>query len=83
MSYRKTIINQQTGKEETGTVLDIIESSEPIIRLKLENGTLVRIKQSIFEVILMDQKNDKGQDMYNFECNMATKIIKAGDIEDD
>ncbi len=83
MPFRKTMINPQTQKEETGTVLDIIESNEPIIRIKLEDGTLVRIKQSIIEAVRMDQKNENGEEVYNFDCNMIVRVIPVEEQEND
>ncbi|MCY4149584.1 MAG: hypothetical protein OXF73_09625 [Gammaproteobacteria bacterium] len=82
MSFRKNRDNVQTGEPETGTVLDIVEASEPVIRLRLEDGTLVRIKQSILEVMRMDRKNEKGEDVYNFEGSMTIRVIPVEEQED-
>ncbi len=82
MPFRKTVIDPD-GNKQTGTVLEIVESSEPIIRLKLEDGTLVRAKQTILEVMRMDGNNGKGEDLYNFECNMTVRVIPVEEQEDD
>ena len=75
MSYKKTVFNKQTNKKEVGTVLEIIEAKQPIIELKLEDGTLIKIKSSILEVMRLDQKNDKGEYLYNVEGNMKMEFI--------
>ena len=82
MAFKKDIANPVTGKTETGTVLEIVESQEPMIRLKLEDGTLIRVKQSILEVVRMDKKNDNGDDVYSFQSNMAISVTSKEDQKD-
>jgi len=74
MAYKKTIINQQTGKKETGTVLEIVEARQPIIHLTLEDGNLVKVKSSILEIMRLEQKNEKGEYQYRVDGDMRIEF---------
>lgn len=82
MAFKKDITNPVTGKIETGTVLEIVDSHEPMIRLELEDGTLIRAKQSILEVVRMDGKNKEGNDVYTFESSLAVRVTPKEDQKD-
>ncbi len=77
MPFRKNVINPLTGKQETGTELDIVKSNQSVIELELEDGTLMRIKQSIIGVVRLDNKNEKGEDVYDIDGNIKIDIIPA------
>ena len=79
MSYRKTRPHPQTGEQQSGTVLEIVESSEPLTRLKLEDGTLVRLKVSVLEIILMDDPGTDGKAHYDINASLAANIIPPGE----
>ena len=83
MSYRKTRPHPQTGEKQSGTVLEVVESSEPLIRLKLEDGTLVRLKVSVLEIMLMDNPGPDGKPHYDINASLAANIIPPGDQLDD
>ena len=82
LSYRKSRPDPQTGVQQNGTVLEIAESSEPIIRLKLEDGTLVRLKVSIIEVMRMDQPDENGKAIYDLNANLTVSFVEPKDILD-
>ena len=82
MSYRKSRPHPQTGEPQNGTVLEIAESSEPIIRLRLEDGTLVRLKVSIIEVMRMDQPDENGKAVYDLNANMTVSFVETKDMLD-
>ena len=75
MSYRKNRPHPQTGEQQSGTVLEIIESSEPVTRLTLEDGTLVRLKVSIVEIMRMDQPDANGKVVYNLNANLTANFV--------
>ena len=79
MSYRKTRPHPQTGEQQNGTVLEIVESSEPVMRLKLEDGTLVRLKMSVVEIILMDDPGPNGKPAYEVNANLAAIFVPPGE----
>ena len=79
MSYRKTRPHPQTGEQQSGTVLEIAESSEPVTRLKLEDGTLVRLKISVVEIMLMDDPGPDGKPAYELNASLAANFVPPGE----
>ena len=79
MSYRKKRPHPQTGALQSGTVLEITEASEPITRLKLEDGTLVRLKVSILEIVRMDERDENGNAVYDINVNMTSTFVSPED----
>lgn len=75
MSYRKRKSHPITGEIQSGTVLEIVEANEPVIRLTLEDGTLVRVKVSIVEIMRMDNKNENGGLNYDINANLTASFI--------
>ena len=83
MAYRKNVPHPQTGEQRSGTVLDITESSEPVIRLKLEDGTLVRIKISVIEIMRMDELDTNGKPAYDINAQLMANFVPREDQLDD
>ncbi|MCY4238205.1 MAG: hypothetical protein OXC54_10205 [Rhodospirillaceae bacterium] len=74
MPIRKTVNDPVTNKEQTGTVVDIVSANEPMMALKLADGTELRIKNSIMEVLLLDEKDRNGEPIYNFSAQMNVQV---------
>lgn len=83
MAYRKTRPHPQTGQQQKGTVLEIVDSTEPVTRLKLEDGTLVRLKISVVEIMLMDDPGPDGKPAYELNANLAANFVSPGEQLDD
>ncbi|MCY4261398.1 MAG: hypothetical protein OXC91_14185, partial [Rhodobacteraceae bacterium] len=66
MSIRKKVTDPDSGEERIGTVIDIVSANEPVTSLKLSDGTEIRIKNSIIEVVLLDDKDQSGKPNYTF-----------------
>ena len=81
MAFKKKRVNPQTGETETVTVLEIVESSEPAALLKLEDGTLIRAKSSVVEVVRRDEKDANGKDIYDLQGNMTISVTSKEDQE--
>ena len=83
MAFRKSSTHPQTGESCSGTVLDVVESIEPMIRLKLEDGTLVRIKVSVIEVMRMDKPDAGGKLAYSVNAQLNAAFVPPEDQLDD
>ena len=83
MSFRKSRPHPETGESQSGTVLEIVDSSEPMIRLKLEDGTLVRMKVSVIEVMRMDEPGADGKTAYNVNANLSATFVSREEQLDD
>jgi len=82
MPMKKTFKDPLTGEEQTGTVVDIVSANEPMIALELANGTELRIKNSITEVLLLDEKDQNGGPIYNFSAQMNVQVYPPEKAED-
>ena len=74
MPIRKTVIDHVTKKKQAGTVVDIVSANEPMMALELADGTKLRIKNSITEVLLLDEKDQRGEPIYNFSAQMNVQV---------
>ena len=83
MSYRKNRADPLTGKQRSGTVLEITDSSEPVTRLTLEDGTLVRLKVSIVEIMRMDEPDENGKVAYDINANLTATFVPPEEQLDD
>ncbi len=83
MAFRKKRAHPQTGAMERGTVLDVVESSEPVTRLKLEDGTLVRLKISVIEIMRMDEPGADGKPAYELNANLTANFVSPEEQLDD
>ncbi len=83
MAYRKSRPHPQTGELQNGTVLEVVDSSEPMIRLKLEDGTLVRMKISIIEIMRMDEPGTDGKTAYDINASLAATFVSPEELLDD
>ncbi len=83
MAIRKTIVNPDTQKKQTGTVIDIVSANEPMISLTLSDGTVLRIKNSITEVLLLDNegKDQNGDPIYQLSAQMNIQVYPAEKAE--
>ena len=83
MSYRKNRANPLTGEQQSGTVLEITDSSEPVTRLTLEDGTLVRLKVSIVEIMRLAAPADNGTVAYELKANLPAHFVPPEEQLDD
>ena len=80
MSDRRKKVQDQTGNEVEGVVVDVVESTERFSDIRLKDGTLVRIKPVIVEVIRADGKWDKdGNPLYVLRSG---NIVVLDDVDD-
>ena len=74
MAIRKTVFDAATQTEKEGTVIDIVSAQEPMMPLSLADGTEVRIKNTIVEVVKFDHKDKKGEPIYNFVADVKVQV---------
>ena len=83
MAFRRKYTDPTTGQSGIGSVLDIVESSEPVARLKLEDGTRVRIKVSIIEIMKRDEPGPDGKPAYDINAQLTANFVLPEDQVDD
>jgi hypothetical protein len=70
-----TINPDGTITQKTGTLIRVIQSDEPWSEYSLEDGTKLRMKQTIINVVKMDDKDDNGEPMYSIQSQQTLSVI--------
>ena len=79
MAIRKTRTDPATGKTQAGTLLEIVEAVEPVTRLTLEDGTIIRVRLTVTEVMRLDEPDPQGKPTYGMDNQIAITIIPPED----
>jgi hypothetical protein len=62
--------------QEIGTLMAVTDSKEPWSEYTLEDGTKIRLKQTLVNVIrLDDRKNPNGEPVYSIQSQPTMSII--------
>jgi hypothetical protein len=73
---RVPVVNPDgTVSQKTGTLVEIVQSNEPWSEYALEDGTKLRIKQTIVNVVKMDDEADNGDPVYSIQSQQTLSVI--------
>jgi hypothetical protein len=73
---RVPVINQDgTMTHKIGTLVKLIRSDEPWSEYHLEDGTKLRMKQTIINVVKLDEENDNGDPVYSIQSQQTLSVI--------
>lgn len=73
----RTTINVPTPTgiiQKEGTIIDVVESSEVWSSYKLEDGTVLKVKQVLVKVVKLDEKDPTGKPIYLTEAQPIVSI---------
>lgn len=73
-TIRKKIRDEETGEEVVGTVLDVVESRETYSRILLEDGTLIRVRPVIVEVVRIERMSEDGKPAYKIDGQLVMSV---------
>lgn len=62
-------------KEENGTLMDIKTINEPWSEYTLEDDTVIRIKQTIIQIVKLDKLRDDGETQYSIQAQPIMNVI--------
>jgi hypothetical protein len=75
-----TVINPIDGRPIEGFEVPVLESTERWTDVKLEDGSLLRIKPSVLSAIrIPGQFDQEGNPMYMLRANNAMMVVEAKD----
>ena len=74
VTIRKKLRDDETGEEVLGTVVEVVESKESSSRILLEDGTLLRLRPVIVEVIRIEATSDEGNPTYKIDGQLVLSI---------
>jgi hypothetical protein len=61
--------------QETGTLIKVIQSEEPWSENSLEDGTKIRMKQTVVNVVKLDKPADNGEPIYSIQTQQTLSVI--------
>jgi hypothetical protein len=64
-----------TVTQKIGTLVKVVEAAEPWSEYSLEDGTKLRMKQVIINVVRMDDKDDNGDFMYSVQSQQTLVVV--------
>jgi hypothetical protein len=64
-----------TVTPKIGTLVKVVEASEPWSEYRLEDGTKLRMKQTIINVVRLDEKDDNGNPMYSIQSQQTLSVV--------
>lgn len=65
-----------SASHEIGTIMEIKESKEPWSEYTLEDGTKIRTKQTVINIVKLDNKKDaNGDDIYVIQGQQTISML--------
>jgi hypothetical protein len=61
---KKVIVTFPDGKQKNGELLKVVEQKEPWSEYYLENGTTLRLRQVVIQVVKLDEEDVRGNPIY-------------------
>ena len=65
-----------------GTVIDIVDTKEPLSRVKLPHGTEMHIRMAVSQVIRLDTPDKDGMPQYTITSQMIVNTHHADESEE-
>jgi hypothetical protein len=70
-----TINPDGTITHKIGDLVKVVQAVEPWAEYSLEDGTRLRMKQTIVKVVKLDDKDDNGDPVYSVESQQTLSVI--------
>ena len=80
MKIRKSITDPSTGKQRLGTVVEVEEEEAPTSHFKLVDGTIIKVRLVLAEVIKFDDLGTDGRPQFNFNVQVVSNIHLPDEI---
>jgi hypothetical protein len=64
-----------TTAQELGTIVKVVQSDEPWSEYTLEDGTKLRMKQVVVNVVKLDKVDDSGNPIYSIQSQQTLSVI--------
>ena len=72
---------QYKGQTVTGQSLSFEPSAEPWNQYRLEDGTIIKMKNVLMEVTRLDQFDDKGNPIYQFAAQQIVSVEVTDELK--
>ena len=78
MAERKKTVRDRSGKSLVGTVVEVTQSTERFSEINLEDGTILRMKPVVTEVVRIDGQWDKdGNPAYSVRSTNILIVVES------
>lgn len=67
--------------EEFGELMDVVKQTEPWSEYVLEDGTIIRTKQTLMQLVKMDNLGADGKSVYSMQTQPSIVVIPKVDDE--
>ena len=68
-----------TGKLVEATVVDIVEIEDKPIMIRLADGSLLRLKVDVVEVVRFEERDKEGNPFYNVRSGNSMIVLESGE----
>ena len=76
--YKKKVKNGQ-GNDVDATIVEIEESIERFTEIRLKEGTILKVKNTILEVVRLEQWDADGNPLYGVKAQNVLTIVNCPD----
>ena len=78
MAEHKRTVEYPPGTLAAGTDVEIVEAIERFTELRLKDGTILRMRTNVVEVIRVDdQWNENGDPVYVVKSSNTVRVVEA------
>jgi hypothetical protein len=64
-----------TVSQKMGTLVKVARADEPWSEYSLEDGTRLRMKQTVVNVVKLDDRDDNGEPIYSIQSQQTLSVI--------
>ena len=64
--------------QKEGEFINVVKQTEPWSEYELEDGTIIRTKQTMLQVVRMDEPDKNGRPVYNMQSQPSIVVIPKG-----
>lgn len=69
------VIKNGRPAEEIGELVEIVDQKEPWSEYRLQDGTLIRTKQTLMQLVKMDTPGPDGKPVYTMQTQPTIMVI--------
>ena len=79
---RRSVPDPVTGETRHGTVVDIVNTRNPMSHFTLEDGTTLQVQLVVFEVVKVDEPGSNGNPAYTMNSQLVVNARRPEDEGD-
>ncbi len=77
VKVRVPVVTDGQRSDELGELMNIVKQSEPWSEYVLEDGTIIRTKQTLMQLVKMDKVGPDGKSIYSMQTQPSIVVIPS------